>query len=124
MIISYAACMPEHGIADDAANRQARLAVDSRAFPLFTYDPRRGPRISDRLSLQGNPAIREDWSTTPAGEPDRLPDLRPERGTVRAALRSVRRADGGDPGDQPGSPRQLANAPGTRRRAAAICLTA
>ena len=69
VIISYAACMPEHGIADDAANRQARLAVDSRAFPLFTYDPRRGPRISDRLSLQGNPAIREDWSTTPAGEP-------------------------------------------------------
>ena len=69
VIISYAACMPEHGIADDAANRQARLAVDSRAFPLFTYDPRRGPRISDRLSLQGNPAIREDWSTTPTGEP-------------------------------------------------------
>jgi pyruvate ferredoxin oxidoreductase beta subunit len=68
VIISYAACMPEHGIADDAANRQARLAVDSRAFPLFTYDPRRGSRISDRLSLQGNPAIREDWSTTSTGD--------------------------------------------------------
>jgi pyruvate/2-oxoacid:ferredoxin oxidoreductase beta subunit len=61
--------MPEHGIPDDAASRQARLAVDSRAFPLFSYDPRRGPRISDRLSLQGNPAIREDWSRSPAGEP-------------------------------------------------------
>jgi pyruvate/2-oxoacid:ferredoxin oxidoreductase beta subunit len=69
VIISYAACMPEHGIADDAASRQARLAVDSRAFPLFTYDPRRGPRMSDRLSLQGNPAMREDWSKTPAGDP-------------------------------------------------------
>jgi pyruvate ferredoxin oxidoreductase beta subunit len=69
VIISYAACMPEHGIADDAANRQARLAVDSRAFPLFTYDPRRGPRISDRLSLQGNPAIREDWSMSSTGDP-------------------------------------------------------
>ncbi len=42
VIISYAACMPEHGIADDAAYRQANLAVESRAFPLFTYDPRRG----------------------------------------------------------------------------------
>jgi pyruvate/2-oxoacid:ferredoxin oxidoreductase beta subunit/Fe-S-cluster-containing hydrogenase component 2 len=69
VVIVYAACMPEHGIPDDAASRQARLAVDSRAFPLFSYDPRRGPRISDRLSLQGNPAIREDWSRSPAGEP-------------------------------------------------------
>jgi len=69
VIISYAACMPEHGIADDAASHQARLAVDSRAFPLFTYDPRRGPRMHDRLSLQGNPAMREDWARTPAGEP-------------------------------------------------------
>ena len=42
VIIAYTPCMPEHGIADDAANRQAKLAVDSRAFPLFTYDPRRG----------------------------------------------------------------------------------
>ena len=69
VVITYAACMPEHGIADDAAARQARLAVDSRAFPLFTYDPRRGDRISDRLSLQGNPAVRDDWARTPAGEP-------------------------------------------------------
>jgi len=67
VIIVYAACMPEHGIPDDAAARQARLAVDSRAFPLFTYDPRRGERISERLSLQGNPAIREDWSRLPDG---------------------------------------------------------
>jgi len=68
VVIVYSACMPEHGIADDAASRQARLAVDSRAFPLFTYDPRRGERMRDRLSLQGNPAMREDWSRTPAGE--------------------------------------------------------
>jgi pyruvate/2-oxoacid:ferredoxin oxidoreductase beta subunit len=60
--------MPEHGIADDAASRQARLAVDSRAFPLFTYDPRRGATFAERLSLQGNPALRDDWSTLPTGE--------------------------------------------------------
>jgi pyruvate/2-oxoacid:ferredoxin oxidoreductase beta subunit/ferredoxin len=69
VVISYAPCMPEHGIPDDAANRQAKLAVESRAFPLFTYDPRRGESMAERLSLQGNPAIREDWSTNPDGTP-------------------------------------------------------
>jgi pyruvate/2-oxoacid:ferredoxin oxidoreductase beta subunit/ferredoxin len=69
VVISYAPCMPEHGIPDDAANRQAKLAVESRAFPLFTYDPRRGESTAERLSLQGNPAIREDWSTNPDGTP-------------------------------------------------------
>jgi pyruvate ferredoxin oxidoreductase beta subunit len=67
VIVSYAACMPEHGIADDAANHQAQLAVDSRAFPLFTYDPRRGESFAERLSLQGNPALRADWATNPDG---------------------------------------------------------
>ena len=61
------ACMPEHGIADDAATRQARLAVESRAFPLYTYDPRRGDSIAERLSIQGNPALREDWPGAPDG---------------------------------------------------------
>jgi len=67
VIIAYAPCMPEHGISDDAANRQARLAVDSRAFPLFTYDPRRGTKLSERLVLQGNPAVKEDWTKGPDG---------------------------------------------------------
>jgi pyruvate ferredoxin oxidoreductase beta subunit len=67
VIIAYAACMPEHGIADDAATRQAKFAVDSRAFPLFTYDPRRGASVAERLSLQGNPAIRDDWAKNPDG---------------------------------------------------------
>ena len=69
VVIAYSACMPEHGIADDAATRQAKLAVDSRAFPLFTYDPRRGSSIAERLSLQGNPALREDQATEPGGPP-------------------------------------------------------
>ncbi len=67
VIIAYTPCMPEHVIPDDAANRQAKLAVDSRAFPLFTYDPRRGSRLSERLSLQGNPATKEDWTKSPDG---------------------------------------------------------
>ena len=69
VVIVYAACMPEHGIADDAATAQAKLAVESRAFPLFTYDPRRGESIADRLSLQGNPALRDDWAKAPDGTP-------------------------------------------------------
>ncbi len=68
VVIVYAACMPEHGIPDDAATHQAKLAVESRAFPLFSYDPRRGASVAERLSLQGNPAISDDWARTPTGE--------------------------------------------------------
>jgi pyruvate/2-oxoacid:ferredoxin oxidoreductase beta subunit len=67
VIVAYTPCQPEHGIADDASTRQAKLAVESRAFPLFTYDPRRGPSMAERLSLQGNPALREDWATAADG---------------------------------------------------------
>jgi len=55
--------MPEHGIADDRAIAQAKLAVESRAFPLLIYDPRKGETIRERLSLQGNPSVKEDWFT-------------------------------------------------------------
>ncbi len=68
VVIVYTPCQPEHGIADDAASAQARLAVDSRAFPLFSYDPRRGSSMAERISLQGNPALRDDWLSTPGGE--------------------------------------------------------
>jgi hypothetical protein len=52
-------------VADNMATDQARLAVDTRAFPLLIYDPRKGNTIRERLSLQGNPAISEDWWTNP-----------------------------------------------------------
>ena len=67
VVIAYSPCQPEHGIADDASSVQAKLAVDSRAFPLFTYDPRRGERLSERWSLQGNPSLRGDWDAAPDG---------------------------------------------------------
>jgi pyruvate/2-oxoacid:ferredoxin oxidoreductase beta subunit len=69
VVIAYTPCQPEHGIADDASARQAKLAVESRTFPLFTYDPRRGETIAERLSLQGNPALRSDWASAPDGTP-------------------------------------------------------
>ena len=69
VVIAYTPCQPEHGIADDASARQSKLAVESRTFPLFTYDPRRGPTLAERLSLQGNPALKDDWATAPDGTP-------------------------------------------------------
>jgi hypothetical protein len=47
------------------AGEQARLAVDTRAFPLLIFDPRKGNTIRERLSLQGNPAVKDDWYTNP-----------------------------------------------------------
>lgn len=61
VISVYTTCQPEHGVADDASTRQARFAVDSRAFPIFTYDPRLGPRLRDQWSLKGNPSPKADW---------------------------------------------------------------
>ena len=39
--------------------------MDTRAFPLLIYDPRKGDRIKERLSLQGNPAVKDDWYVNP-----------------------------------------------------------
>src|SRR5690606_37592510 len=57
----YSSCQPEHGIGDDLASRQARLAVESRAYPLFTYDPDRGRTPEECFDLDGNPEIERDW---------------------------------------------------------------
>ncbi|HEY2146511.1 MAG TPA: hypothetical protein VGH32_01155, partial [Pirellulales bacterium] len=65
LVCCYTTCQPEHGVADNMATDQARLAVDTRAFPLLIYDPRKGDTIRRRLSLQGNPAVSEDWWTNP-----------------------------------------------------------
>ena len=65
IINCYTTCQPEHGVADHMAGEQARLAVDTRTFPLLVYDPRKGDRIRDCLSLQGNPATKEDWFKNP-----------------------------------------------------------
>src|SRR5207248_763647 len=65
IICCYTTCQPEHGVADNMATDQARLACDSRAFPLLAFDPRKGNTIRERLSLQGNPAINDDWYVNP-----------------------------------------------------------
>ncbi len=65
VINCYTTCQPEHGVADNMAFDQARLAVDTRAFPILIYDPRKGDTMKKRLSLQGNPAVKEDWWKNP-----------------------------------------------------------
>ncbi|MEE2989802.1 MAG: thiamine pyrophosphate-dependent enzyme [Planctomycetota bacterium] len=65
VISCYTTCQPEHGVADNMAFDQARLAVDSRAFPLMVYDPDKGNTIKSRLSLQGNPGMKDDWYKSP-----------------------------------------------------------
>ena len=57
----YTSCQPEHGIGDDMGHHQAKLAVESRAYPLFRYDPDRGSTVAECLDLDGNPAVNLDW---------------------------------------------------------------
>jgi pyruvate-ferredoxin/flavodoxin oxidoreductase len=59
----YTSCQPEHGIGDDMSDRQARLAIESRAYPLFRYDPDLGKTPEECFDLEGNPAIDQDWPT-------------------------------------------------------------
>jgi pyruvate/2-oxoacid:ferredoxin oxidoreductase beta subunit/NAD-dependent dihydropyrimidine dehydrogenase PreA subunit len=61
----FTTCQPEHGVGDNMAEHQAKLAADSRSFPVFIYDPRKGSRIKERLSLVGNPNVKEDWYVNP-----------------------------------------------------------
>src|SRR5688500_5831099 len=65
IVVCYTTCQPEHGVADNMAGEQARLAVDSRAFRLMIYDPRAGETVKSRLSLQGNPSVKSDWFLNP-----------------------------------------------------------
>jgi pyruvate/2-oxoacid:ferredoxin oxidoreductase beta subunit/NAD-dependent dihydropyrimidine dehydrogenase PreA subunit len=65
IVVCYTTCQPEHGVADNMAGEQARLAVDTRAFPLLIYDPRAGDTVKKRLSLQGNPNVKGDWYANP-----------------------------------------------------------
>ncbi len=57
----YTTCQPEHGVADDLGAVQAKLAVESRAYPLFRYDPDKGKTPEECFDLEGNPDIQKAW---------------------------------------------------------------
>jgi len=65
IVACYTTCQPEHGVADNMAGEQARLAVDTRAFPIMIHDPRGGDTLKKRLSLMGNPNMKGDWFVNP-----------------------------------------------------------
>jgi pyruvate-ferredoxin/flavodoxin oxidoreductase len=54
-------CPPEHGIGDDQPPDAAKLALESRAYPILVYDPAEGDKLSERLDLDGNPSIDDLW---------------------------------------------------------------
>ncbi|MCW9079058.1 MAG: ferredoxin, partial [Gammaproteobacteria bacterium] len=57
----YAVCQPEHGVGDDMSDHQSKLAVESRGYPLFRYDPDAGVTFEECCSVEGNPALEDDW---------------------------------------------------------------
>jgi pyruvate-ferredoxin/flavodoxin oxidoreductase len=59
----YSNCQPEHGIGDDMSHAQSKLAVESRAYPLFRYDPDAGSTPEECFDLEGNPDPENDWPT-------------------------------------------------------------
>lgn len=57
----YTTCQPEHGVGDDLGVHQAKLAVESRAYPIFKYNPDKGVTAAEAFDLSGNPAMEEIW---------------------------------------------------------------
>ena len=57
----YAVCQPEHGVADDASVHRSRMALESRAYPVLRFDPDAGNDWQECISLDGNPALDQDW---------------------------------------------------------------
>ena len=59
----YTTCQPEHGVGDDLGVHQAKLAMESRAYPIFKYNPDNGVTAQENFDLDGNPAIDDIWPT-------------------------------------------------------------
>jgi pyruvate-ferredoxin/flavodoxin oxidoreductase len=66
----YSPCMPEHGIGDDTSDHQSRMAVESRAYPIFRYNPDAGVTAEECFELEGNPDLEENWLTYPLAYED------------------------------------------------------
>ncbi len=57
----YTTCQPEHGVADDLGVNQAKLAVESRAYPIFKYNPDHSIKTREALDISGNPDMDKLW---------------------------------------------------------------
>lgn len=59
----YTTCQPEHGVGDDMGVNQAKLAVESRAYPIFTYNPDISVKAAEALNISANPDLEKLWPT-------------------------------------------------------------
>lgn len=57
----YTTCQPEHGVGDDLGAHQAKLALESRAYPIFKYNPDLGVTPEEAFDLSGNPDMENVW---------------------------------------------------------------
>lgn len=55
-----------HGFASDQTFTQASLAIQTRVFPLFRYNPEGKGVFGSRISLEANPQSKESWYQTSA----------------------------------------------------------
>jgi len=62
VLVLHSPCMPEHLVEANAAARQSKLALASRAYPVLIFDPEKAGDTASCLELDGNPNIGEVWS--------------------------------------------------------------
>ena len=57
----YASTKSENPLSNNSLIYQSKLAVESRAYPLISFDPRQGKTWEECTSIVGNPDIDQDW---------------------------------------------------------------
>lgn len=57
----YSVCQPEHGVPDDSTMHRSKMALESRAYPLFRFDPDAGESWEECIEMDGNPSMDDDW---------------------------------------------------------------
>ncbi|MCP5495744.1 MAG: 2-oxoacid:acceptor oxidoreductase family protein [Leptospiraceae bacterium] len=57
----FCSCPAEHGVADDVTYQQTKLALESRTYPVFKFNPDKGEAVKDCFNLDGNPEIENLW---------------------------------------------------------------
>jgi len=67
LIHVHAPSPQRHGFPAERLHAQASLAVRSRAFPIFTFDPAAPGVFGSRLDLSANPDAASRWSTDSEG---------------------------------------------------------
>ena len=68
LIHVHAPSPQRHGFSSSNTLKQAELAVKSRVFPLFRYDPQSDGVFGSRLNLDGNPQPDQSLDSTDDGE--------------------------------------------------------